>query len=85
MIRIITDQEITAIIKLSSLLILWLAVKTVKDYFYSGIENLTLVGTNDQVVEEGFAHNSTVSVEFVEDKKTKKKGTCLRGSEVRNL
>ena len=38
--------------------------------------------TNDQVVEEGFAHNSTVSVEFVEDKKTKKKLLGLKASDV---
>ena len=38
--------------------------------------------TNDQVVEEGFAHNSTVSVEFVEDKKTKKKLLGLKVSDV---
>ena len=38
--------------------------------------------TNDQVVEEGFAHNSTVSVEFVEDKKAKKKLLGLKASDV---
>ena len=38
--------------------------------------------TNDQVVEEGFAHNSTVPVEFVEDKKTKKKLLGLKASDV---
>ena len=35
---------------LSSLLILGLAVKTVKDHYYTGTENLTLIGTNDEVV-----------------------------------
>jgi trigger factor len=29
--------------------------------------------TNGQLVEEGFSHNSTISVEFIDDKKTKKK------------
>ena len=36
---------------LSSLLILVLAVKTVKDHYYTGTENLTLIGTNDAVVD----------------------------------
>ena len=48
--RIITSQERTVIIMLSSLLILGLAVKTVKDHYYTGMETLTLIGTNDQVV-----------------------------------
>ena len=36
---------------LSSLLILELSVKTVKDYYYTGTENLTLIGTNDKIVD----------------------------------
>ena len=36
---------------LSSLLILGLAVKTVKDHYYTGTENLTLIGTNDKIVD----------------------------------
>ena len=36
---------------LSSLLILVLAVKTVKDHYYTGTENLTLIGTNDKIVD----------------------------------
>ena len=36
---------------LSSLLILGLAVKTVKDHYYTGTQNLTLIGTNDKVVD----------------------------------
>ena len=36
---------------LSSLLILGLAVKTVKDHYYIGMENLTLIGTNDKIVD----------------------------------
>ena len=43
--------ERTVIIMLSSLLILGLAVKTVKDHYYIGMENLTLIGTNDKVVD----------------------------------
>ena len=35
---------------LSSFLILRLAVKTVKDHYYTGTENLTLIGTNDKVI-----------------------------------
>ena len=49
--RIITSQERTVIIMLSSLLILGLAVKTVKDHYYTGTENLTLIGTNNEVVD----------------------------------
>ena len=45
--RIFTSQERIVIIMLSSLLILGLAVKTVKDHYYTGTENLTLIGTND--------------------------------------
>ena len=36
---------------LLSLLILGLAVKTVKDLYYTGTENLTLIGTNDKVID----------------------------------
>ena len=36
---------------LPSMLILGLAVKTVKDHYYIGTENLTLIGTNDKVVD----------------------------------
>ena len=48
---IFTSQERTVIIMLSSLLILGLAVKTVKDHYYIGMENLTLIGTNDKIVD----------------------------------
>ena len=48
---IFTTQEGIVIIMLSSLLILGLAVKTVKDHYYTGTENLTLNGTNDKVVD----------------------------------
>ena len=49
--RIFTSQERTVMIMLLSLLILGLAVKTVKDHYYTGTENLTLIGTNDKVVD----------------------------------
>ena len=38
------------IIMLSVLLMLWLAVKALKDHFYTGTENITLIGTNDKIV-----------------------------------
>ena len=38
-------------IMLLSLLILGLAVKTVKDHYYTGTENLTLIGINDKVID----------------------------------
>ena len=47
---IFTSQERIVIIMLSSLLILGLTVKTVKDHYYIGTENLTLIGTNDKIV-----------------------------------
>lgn len=50
--KIFTSQERTVIIMLSSLLILGLAVNTVKDhYYYTGTENLTLIGTNDKALD----------------------------------
>ena len=39
------------IIMLSALLMLGLAVKVLKDHYYTGTENLTLIGTNDQIVD----------------------------------
>ena len=39
------------IIMLSALLILGLAVKALKDHYYNGTENLTLIGTNDKIVD----------------------------------
>ena len=39
------------IIMLSALLMLGLAVKTLKDHYYTGTENLTLIGTNDKIVD----------------------------------
>ena len=38
-------------IMLLSLLILGLVVKTMKDHYYTGMENLTLIGTNDKVID----------------------------------
>ena len=46
-----SSQERTVIIMLSFLLILGLAVKTVKDHYYTGTENLTLIGINDKVID----------------------------------
>ena len=39
------------IIMLSSLLVLRLVVKALKDHYYTGSENLTLIGTNDKIVD----------------------------------
>ena len=39
------------IIMLSALLMLGLAVKALKDHYYTGSENLTLIGTNDKIVD----------------------------------
>ena len=61
--RIFTSQERTVIIMLSSLLILVLAVKTVKDHYYTGAENLTLIGTNDEVVDY-YAQLDEKDIEF---------------------
>ena len=36
---------------LSSLLMLGLVVKALKDHYYTGSENLTLIGTNDKIVD----------------------------------
>ena len=71
--RIFTSQERTVIIMLSSLLILVLAVKTVKDHYYTGTENITLIGTNDEVVnfyaqldEKDIEFAGTVDINSVE-------------------
>ena len=61
--RIFTSQERTVIIMLSSLLILGLAVKTVKDHYYTGTENLTLIGTNDKIVDY-YARLDEKDIEF---------------------
>ena len=50
-------------IMLLSLLILGLAVKTVKDHYYIGMENLTLIGTNDKVVDF-YAQLNEKDIEF---------------------
>ena len=39
------------IIMLSALLMLGLAVKALKDHYYTGTENITLIGTNDKIVD----------------------------------
>tara|TARA_B100000315_G_C14359302_1_gene487714 strand:- start:117 stop:506 length:390 start_codon:yes stop_codon:yes gene_type:complete len=49
--RIITSQERIVIIMFSSLLILGLAVKSMKDHYYTETESLALISTNDTVVD----------------------------------
>ena len=39
------------IIMLSAILMLGLAVKALKDHYYTGTKNLTLIGTNDKIVD----------------------------------
>ena len=39
------------IVMLSSLLMLGLVVKALKDHYYTGSKNLTLIGTNDKIVD----------------------------------
>ena len=39
------------IIMLSALLMLGLAVKALKDHYYTGTENLTFIGTNDKIID----------------------------------
>jgi len=51
LIKIFTSQERMVIIMLSSLLMLGLVVKALKDHYYTGSENLTLIGTNDKIVD----------------------------------
>ena len=51
MIKIFTSQERLVIIMLSALLMQGLAVKALKDHYYTGTENLTLIGTNDKIVD----------------------------------
>ena len=39
------------IIMLSAILMLGVALKALKDHYYTGSENLTLIGTNDKIVD----------------------------------
>jgi len=51
---------------LSYLLILGLGVKTVKGHYYIGTENLTLVSTNDQVMDiTGMEDINSVALEEI--------------------
>ena len=49
--KIFTSQERTVVIILSSLFILGMVVKTAKDYFYTGTDQITLIGINEGVVD----------------------------------
>ena len=49
--KIFTSQERTVAIILSSLFILGMVVKAAKDYFYTGTNQITLIGTNKDVVD----------------------------------
>ena len=49
--KIFTSQERTVIIILSSLFILGMVVKAAKDHFYTGTNQITLIGTNENVVD----------------------------------
>ena len=51
------------IIMLSALLMLGLAVKALKDHYYTGTENLTLIGTNDKIVDY-YARLDEKDIEF---------------------
>ena len=49
--KIFTSQERTVVIILSSLFILGMVVKVAKDHFYTGTDQITLIGTNEDVVD----------------------------------
>ena len=49
--KIFTSQERTVVIILSSLFILGMVVKAAKDHFYMGTDQITLIGTNEDVVD----------------------------------
>ena len=49
--KIFTSQERTVVIILSSLFILGMVVKAAKDHFYTGTDQITLIGTNEDVVD----------------------------------
>ena len=49
--KIFTSQERTVVIILSSLFILGMVVKAAKDHFYIGTDQITLIGTNEDVVD----------------------------------
>ncbi len=49
--KIFTSQERTVVIILSSLFILGMVVKAAKDHFYTGNDQITLIGTNEDGVD----------------------------------
>ena len=49
--KIFTSQERTVVKILSSLFILGIVVKVAKDHFYTGTNQITLIGTNEDVVD----------------------------------
>ena len=49
--KIFTSQERTVVIILSSLFILGMVVKAAKDHFYTGTDQITLIGTNEDVAD----------------------------------
>ena len=49
--KIFTSQERTVVIILSSLFILGMVVKAAKDHFSTGTDQITLIGTNEDVVD----------------------------------
>ena len=49
--KIFTSQERTVVIILSSLFILGMVVKVAKNHFYTGTDQITLIGTNEDVVD----------------------------------
>ena len=61
--KIFTSQERTVVIILSSLFILGMVVKAAKDHFYMGTDQITLIGTNENVVDF-FAGLGKKDIEF---------------------
>ena len=49
--KIFTSQEKTVVIILSALFMLGMAVKAAKEHFDTGTDQITLIGTNDHVVD----------------------------------
>ena len=49
--KIFTSQERTVVIILSSLFKRGMVIKAAKDHFYTGTDQITLIGTNEDVVD----------------------------------
>ena len=49
--KIFTSQEKTVVIILSALFMLGMAVKAAKEHFDTGTDQITLIGTNEDVVD----------------------------------